>query len=314
MRTFILLISFLLSTMISNGQNNSGDSPNKKLSPEEERVIIHKDTERPFTGKYYQFTDDGIYTCKQCGTELYRSSDKFDAHCGWPSFDDEIAGAVKQTTDADGRRIEITCAKCGGHLGHVFGGEGFTDKNPRHCVNSISLDFKPLIQVQNLPKQSKMETAYFASGCFWGTQYHFEKKSGVISTEVGYMGGHVENPSYEQVCTGKTGHAETLKVVFDPQKTSFEDLAKLYFETHDPGELNRQGPDVGTQYRSAVFYTTEAQKETTEKLIKTLREKGHNVVTEVVKAPEFFGAEGYHQHYYSKKGGSPYCHIYRKKF
>jgi len=296
--------------MTTKGQNKEY----KDLTPEEERVIIHKGTERPFTGKYYEFNEEGIYTCKQCGAELYRSSDKFDAHCGWPSFDDEIEGAVTRTLDADGYRTEITCTNCGAHLGHVFLGEGFTDKNTRHCVNSISLDFKPLIEVQDLKNEKKMETAYFASGCFWGTEYHFEKKEGVISTEVGYMGGHVKNPSYREVCTGRTGHAETLKVVFDPSKISYEDLAKIYFETHDPGQLNRQGPDIGTQYRSAVFYTSETQKETIEKLIEILREKDYKVVTELEKAAAFYPAEDYHQNYYSKKSGSPYCHIYQKKF
>lgn len=310
MRTIILITSIILITMTTKGQN----SDYNKLTSEEERVIIHKGTERPFTGKFYEHNEEGVYTCKQCGAELYRSSDKFDAQCGWPSFDDEIEGAVTRTLDADGRRTEITCTNCGGHLGHVFLGEGFTNKNTRHCVNSISLDFKPLIEVQPLQKEKKMETAYFASGCFWGTEYHFERKEGVISTDVGYMGGHLKNPSYREVCTGRTGHAETLKVVFDPLKVSYEDLAKIYFETHDPGQLNRQGPDIGTQYRSAVFYTSDAQKKTIEKLIDILKEKGYKVVTELVKAETFYSAEDYHQNYYSKKGGSPYCHIYQKKF
>ncbi len=310
MRTFILITTIFLIAMTTEGQNKEY----KKLTPEEERVIIYKGTERPFTGEYYVHDEEGIYTCKQCGAELYRSNDKFDAQCGWPSFDDEIEGAVTRTTDADGRRTEITCTNCGGHLGHVFLGEGFTDKNTRHCVNSISLDFKPLIEIKGLDATPKTETAYFASGCFWGTEYHFENKEGVISTEVGYMGGQVKNPSYREVCTGRTGHAETLKVVFNPSKVSYEDLAKIYFETHDPGQLNRQGPDIGTQYRSAVFYTSEAQKETTEKLINILKEKGYKVVTELVDADVFYAAEDYHQNYYTKKGGSPYCHIYQKKF
>ena len=189
-----------------------------KLSKEEKHVIIDKGTERPFTGKYEKYNDDGIYTCKQCGAELYKSDTKFDAHCGWPSFDEEIKGAVTRTLDADGRRTEITCSNCGGHLGHVFEGEHYTSKNTRHCVNSISLDFKPLeVKTLNLNKD---ETAYFASGCFWGTQFHFQKQNGVISSKVGYMGGHIKEPSYEQVCTGRTGHAETVKVVFDPSVKS----------------------------------------------------------------------------------------------
>lgn len=289
--------------MTSQGQNKDYN----KLTKEEQRVILDKGTERPYTGKFYEHEKEGTYVCKQCNAPLYKSEDKFDAHCGWPSFDDEIEGAVKRTTDADGRRTEITCANCGGHLGHVFIGERFTNKNTRHCVNSVSLDF----QAVNLPKR---EVAYFASGCFWGTQYHFEKQEGVISSEVGYMGGDTPNPSYKEVCSGSTGHAETTKVIFDPRKTSFEELAVLFFETHDPSQLNRQGPDIGSQYRSAVYYTSNEQKETIEKLSQILEDKGIKVVTELEEADIFYTGEEYHQSYYNKKGGSPYCHIYQKKF
>ena len=289
--------------MTSQGQNKNYN----QLTEEEQRVILNKGTERPYTGEFYEHNEEGVYVCKQCNTPLYKSEDKFDAHCGWPSFDNEIEGAVKRTTDADGRRTEITCANCGGHLGHVFIGERFTDKNTRHCVNSVSLDFKAI----NLPKR---EVAYFASGCFWGTQYHFEKKEGVISSEVGYMGGDTRNPTYREVCSGTTGHAETTKTIFDPRKTSFEELAILFFETHDPSQINRQGPDIGTQYRSAVYYTNEKQKETIEKLSQILEDKGIKVATELEEADVFYTGEDYHQSYYSKKGGSPYCHIYQKKF
>ncbi len=280
-----------------------------KLTPEEERVIINKGTERPFSGEYTFHKESGVYKCKQCGAELYQSEDKFDSHCGWPSFDDEIDGAVKRVPDADGHRTEIVCANCGGHLGHVFLGEGFTEKNTRHCVNSISLLFEPLD-----PGSVNAETAIFASGCFWGTEYHFSKEPGVISTTVGYIGGHVDNPSYEQVCSGNTGHAEAVKVVYDPLKTDYETLARLYFETHDPTQVNRQGPDIGDQYRSEVFYFDEKQKIIAKNLIGLLEAKGYDVATELTPAAEFWPAEDYHQDYYERKGSKPYCHFYTKRF
>jgi peptide methionine sulfoxide reductase msrA/msrB len=280
----------------------------KQLTPEEENVIVHKGTEAPFTGKYEKFSETGTYVCRRCGAPLYRSSDKFDARCGWPSFDDEIAGAVKRTPDADGRRTEITCVQCGAHLGHVFLGEGFTDKNTRHCVNSLSLDFIPAGQTP------ATDTAIFAGGCFWGVEYYMKKIAGVISTEVGYTGGHKDNPTYKEVCDGKTGHYEAIEVVFDPAKTSYETVARMFFETHDPTQWNHQGPDYGEQYRSAVFYRTEAQKATAEKLISLLKEKGNKVVTELIPAQRFWKAENYHQDYYDHKGEKPYCHGYVNRF
>ena len=276
-----------------------------KLTKEEEYIIVHKGTERAFTGELNNNYEKGVYTCKRCDTPLYRSESKFKSNCGWPSFDDEIQGAVKRLPDADGRRTEILCNNCDGHLGHVFIGEGFTDKNTRHCVNSLSMKFIPA---------EKLERAIFASGCFWGTEYHLEKVDGVLSATSGYIGGHVDNPTYKQICTGTTGHAEAVEVLYDPARTSYEALAKLYFETHDPSQLNRQGPDIGTQYRSEIFYINDEQKQTAEKLIKVLEGKGVKVVTKLTKAPKFWDAEGYHQNYYELRNQKPYCHIYQKKF
>jgi peptide methionine sulfoxide reductase msrA/msrB len=156
--------------------------------------------------------------------------------------------------------------------------------------------------------------AIFASGCFWGTEFYLQKAKGVISTTAGYTGGSKENPTYKEVCTGRTGHAEAVEVIFDPAVISYEDLAKLFFETHDPGQVDGQGPDIGTQYRSGIFYLDDEQQATAEKLITELRGLGYKVVTEVTKAGKFYEAEGYHQDYYDNKHGNPYCHIYRKKF
>jgi peptide methionine sulfoxide reductase msrA/msrB len=316
----------LVAADTTSTQNMNSEVKLNKLTPEEERVIIHKGTEMPFTGEFYKHKAAGTYTCRQCGAALYRSSDKFDSGCGWPSFDDEIKGAVKRTTDADGWRTEITCANCGGHLGHVFEGEGFTAKNTRHCVNSISLKFVPAggeggvtmmkasaSEKATMPKVTT-ETAYFAGGCFWGVEHLLQSQPGVITARSGYMGGHTENPSYKDVCYKGTGHAEAVEVVFDPTKTDYETLAKYFFEIHDPTQVNRQGPDVGDQYRSAVFYTSDAQKATTEKLIGILKDKGYKVVTQVIKADTFWPAEQYHQDYYETNGKEPYCHFWTKKF
>jgi len=302
----LIFLSILLFTLTQLNAQQTMEY--KKLTPEEERVIKYKGTERPYTGEFYKTTDKGTYVCRQCGAALYNSEDKFDSGCGWPSFDDEIKGAVKRIPDADGSRTEIVCANCNGHLGHVFLGERMTAKNTRHCVNSISMDFIPA------QKATATSRAIFASGCFWGTEYYLSQADGVISTTVGYIGGHVKNPTYKQVCTGTTGHAEAVEVVFDPSKTTYEKLARLFFETHDFTQVNRQGPDIGEQYRSVIFYTDDSQKAVAEKLVKLLQAKGYKVATKIEKASEFYSAENYHQDYYEKSGGTPYCHIKRDVF
>ncbi len=340
---------------------------NRSLTPEEERVIVYKGTERPSTGKYNAHFEKGAYTCKRCGTELFESSSKFRSNCGWPSFDEQIPGRVKWQPDPDGMRTEIICNNCGAHLGHIFLGERYTEKNTRYCVNSISMDFIPAEQRAQTtedavgagprarpeesgqprsrdPKREEIafgnpvapanpqsaimsppaptggrnpqssERVIFASGCFWGTEYYLQKAPGVISTTVGFTGGRVENPTYKQVSTGRTGHVEAVEVIYDPSKISYEQLARLFFETHDFTQLNRQGPDVGTQYRSAIFYLNDEQKQIAERLVRQLRQMGYAVKTEITRADRFWVAEDYHQDYYQHNGQTPYCHVYRPIF
>lgn len=309
----LLFIVGCYNTRCQNSKNTTGINENtilknnkpmkyNTLTKEEQYVIINKGTERPFTGEYTDNFNKGTYICKQCNAPLYKSDSKFHSGCGWPSFDDEIKGAVKKTLDADGQRTEITCATCGGHLGHVFYGEGLTDKDTRHCVNSISMLFVEDVSKVNTAK------AIFAGGCFWGVEYYFQNAKGVISTSVGYTGGFKENPTYKEVCSHTTGHIEALEVTYDPSKTSYEELAKLFFEIHDPTQANGQGNDIGPQYLSVVFYLDDAQKATTEKLIAQLQLKGYKVATQLKKATKFWPAEEYHQQYYEKEGGTPYCH------
>ena len=279
------------------------------LNKDEKLIIEEKHTEKPFSGIYNYFKEEGIYKCKKCNSPLYKSSDKFDSGCGWPSFDDEISKAVKKIPDIDGMRTEIVCSNCLAHLGHVFKGEYLTAKNTRHCVNSLSL----LFQSSKLKEQIS-SFAYFAGGCFWGVEYYFKNLKGVSSVVSGYMGGDIKNPNYALICSGSSGHLEAVRIEFDTSQISFENLAKLFFEIHDFTQTNGQGSDIGNQYLSAIFYTNKDQKNNSLELINKLENKEYKVATSLYEFEIFYEAEDEHQNYYHKHNETPYCHKYTKIF
>lgn len=289
------------------------------LIPNAHTIICDKSTERPFTGSYDQHDQKGSYLCRQCGLALFRSQHKFHSGCGWPSFDEEIEGAVKRLADADGMRTEILCNRCDAHLGHVFKNEGLTPKNTRHCVNSLSLDFVPNSMVLD------SEEAILAGGCFWGVEYYIKRVPGVLGAEVGYIGGDADYPTYNQVCGGGTGHLEATRVLYDPEKITYKDLIQAFFRIHDPTQIGGQGPDIGSQYCSAIFYYDEAQLAAAKDVIAKFEESGQSVFanfakdkilattrfkvsTRLLPVSTFWPAEEYHQDYYEKTGKAPYCH------
>jgi peptide methionine sulfoxide reductase msrA/msrB len=279
------------------------------LTEEEKRVIEEKGTEAPGTGEYEKFDGEGVYQCRRCDAYLYRSKDKFDSNCGWPAFDDEIDGSVLRQTDSDGRRTEIICNRCRGHLGHVFEGENLTEKNVRHCVNSVSMKFLESSQVQT------KETIYLAGGCFWCIEAVFKIIVGVLNVESGYAGGDVDNPTYEQVSAGNTGHAEILKIDFDPTVVSLEKILTVFFDSHDPTTLNRQGNDIGTQYRSAIYTTSSEQLDVVKNFIEKVQDDfSEPIVTEIgllsdFGTGKFYSAEDYHQDYFEQNDQAPYCQL-----
>jgi peptide methionine sulfoxide reductase msrA/msrB len=280
----------------------------RSLTPHQLTIIRDKATESPNTGEYTTYHQRGTYLCRRCGRALFRADAKFSSGCGWPSFDVAIPHAVISQLDRDGMRSEILCAYCHAHLGHIFEGEGFTPKNKRYCVNSGSLDFVTNTEVLDT------EEAIVAGGCFWGIQYYLEQLPGVLKTEVGYTGGTLQHPSYAEVCTGASGHFESVRVVYSPDQLTYEDLLKYFFEIHDPTQQNGQGPDQGPQYRSAIFYYDAQQKQIAQELIFKLKSQGYVVVTKLLPVDVFWCAETSHQHYYEKTHQTPYCHRYTKRF
>lgn len=296
--------------MLSCTQSN-GQTMKKELTPEEKRVIVGKGTEAPFSGEYYRFKGKGTYCCKQCGAPLYRSSDKFDSGCGWPSFDDEIAG---------GRQAGSRCGRAsdGDRLREMrrpsrpcFRGRG---THPEGYATLRQLGFVAVRAGRDRRSGTENRNCRFRRRLFLGRGAPDGQDARVLSIESGYTGGKTGHPTYREVCSHTTGHAEAVRIRFDPAVVSYETLARLFFEIHDPTQVDRQGPDVGDQYRSEIFYTTPEQKRTALELIGRLRAKGYDVVTKLSPATTFWKAEDYHQNYYDRKGASPYCHRYVKRF
>lgn len=286
----------------------------KKLDPEAYQITQKAGTERAFCGTLLDNKKDGVYACVVCGLPLFSSSHKFNSGTGWPSFYREFdpQHVARREDRAHGMvRVEINCARCDAHLGHVFE-DGPPPTGERHCLNSASLVFHE--KGGPLPAESqpvRTETAYFAGGCFWGIEHYFQKGPGVLDAVSGYMQGRTENPTYKDVCGHGTGHAEAVKVVFDPQRITYRRLLEAFFVMHDPTQLDRQGPDVGDQYRSGIYCTSEEQANLARAYIAELQNgpayKGRRIVTEVEPAKTFYPAEDYHQDYVEKTGRA--CHV-----
>jgi peptide methionine sulfoxide reductase msrA/msrB len=296
----------------------------KRLTSEQFEILRSKGTERPFCGTLLDNKQTGVYTCAGCGLPLFSSDSKFHSGTGWPSFFQPIApGNIAEVADHSYgmTRIEINCARCDGHLGHVFE-DGPRPTGLRYCLNSESLIFTPSDQLASLadpiaerPSDSRQTgssqkaTAIFAGGCFWCTEAAFEQLDGVLDVQSGYSGGSKQTANYERVCDGNTGHAEAIRITYDPTRITYDQLLDVFFDAHDPTQLNHQGNDYGTQYRSAIFYADDQQKQAAQAKIDQLTKANafsDPIVTTLEPLKEFYPAEDYHQDYARNNPNQPY--------